>query len=103
MRVTLYTIELGLLFDPEYNSAVPAVAFLSIFDVMENPAVGTSWVEGHSVHNSPSFSICGKCVSRFPWPDLEEFPRFYSGTGLESTMLRTFFINCWKFMLHKTK
>ena len=27
----------------------------------------------------------------------------YSGTGLESTMLRTFFINCWKFMLHKTK
>ena len=27
----------------------------------------------------------------------------YTGTGLESRMLRTFFINCWKFMLHRTK
>ena len=47
--------------------------------------MGTSWVEGHrddpSVHNSPS-SICGKCVSRFPWPDLEEFPRFQMGKAL---------------------
>ena len=27
----------------------------------------------------------------------------YSGTGLESRMLRSFFINSWKFMLHRTK
>ena len=40
MCMTLCTIELGLLFDPEYNSAVPAVAFLSIFEVMKSPGSG---------------------------------------------------------------